>query len=185
MWSITNVADMTQRQAPPEYHQHVIARLQMSPAQLELISLGLLAFHELLGPLRGEQARLQQQLQQLPCALSQLLPAGGSSGTAARRWPPAQPYQQQQQAGWGGMLLRVPELAPGDASAEVAAVLRQVEATNWKLSWLICQLNFFVSGVLTLRQLARAVIYTWPWQWWPGPFAEEVLRAWQAGQQQA
>jgi hypothetical protein len=62
-------------------------------------------------------------------------------------------------------------------------LLQRVETNNWQLSWIICLLNFFISGVLDLRQLCKCAVYSYPWPWWPGPFAEEVLRMYQEKQQ--
>jgi hypothetical protein len=63
-------------------------------------------------------------------------------------------------------------------------LLRRVETNNWQLSWMICLLNFFISGVLDLRQLCKCAVFSYPWPWWPGPFTEEVLKMYQDKQQQ-
>jgi hypothetical protein len=63
-------------------------------------------------------------------------------------------------------------------------LLQRVETNNWQLSWMICLLNFFISGVLDLPQLCKCVVYSYPWPWWPGPFAEEVLWMYNEQQQQ-
>lgn len=63
-------------------------------------------------------------------------------------------------------------------------LLQRVETNNWQLSWMICLLNFFISGVLDLPQLCKCAVYSYPWPWWPGPFAEEVLHMYNEQQQQ-
>ncbi|WIA18702.1 hypothetical protein OEZ85_003403 [Tetradesmus obliquus] len=74
--------------------------------------------------------------------------------------------------------------APPGAPAGAHSLLQRVETNNWQLSWMICLLNFFISGVLDLPQLCKCTVHSYPWPWWPGPFAEEVLHLYQQQQQQ-
>jgi hypothetical protein len=177
--------------------------LRLTASQQQTIALGLTVFHELLLSLKAEQTRLQQQMQQL-LQQAQDEPAGASAAAANG-------LQEQQQQQLQALLARQdnltwlqPAAAPVDLSPAGSAeqqllsmldqgqdgldqqhqLLQRVETDNWQLSWMICLLNFFISGVLDLPQLCKCAVYSYPWPWWPGLFAEEVLRMYQEQQQQ-
>jgi hypothetical protein len=212
-WSVTNMEDMTQRHAPPELYRCIIQRLQLTDAQQQTIAQGLAVFHQLLLSLKAQQTRLQQQLQQL-LQQTQQRPAGAAAAAVENLQEQQQLLEallaRQDDLTW--LQPEKPAATPSTAAAAAAStsqsaasnaaallplldlgqssfdqqhqLLQRVETNNWQLSWVICLLNFFISGVLDLRQLCKCAVYSYPWPWWPGPFAEEVLKMYQDKQQQ-
>jgi uncharacterized surface protein with fasciclin (FAS1) repeats len=197
---------MTQRHAPPELYRHIIQRLQLTDTQQQTIAQGLTIFHELLLNLKAQQTRLQQQLQQLlQQAQQRPAGAAGAAASSLQEQQQQQLLQallaRQDDLTWlqpeqhAGVLAPTAAATSSQTAASNAAellpllghgqsnnfdqqhqLLRCMETNNWQLSWMICLLNFFISGELDLRQLCKCAVYSYPWPWWPGPFAEEVLK---------